>query len=112
VGSTLDRLGNLSNVEWFRGIGEYRIDWGPGLPIYVAKDGLKIIILIGGGSKKQQQQDIERAVNLWEDYKRRKALTRDFKDTVRGHARAHRSGLFLPRRSCRVGAYEQVLELP
>ena len=20
--------GNLSNVEWFRGIGEYKIDWG------------------------------------------------------------------------------------
>ncbi len=22
--------GNLSNVEWFRGIGEYKIDWGRG----------------------------------------------------------------------------------
>ena len=21
-------LGNLSSVEWFRGIGEYKIDWG------------------------------------------------------------------------------------
>ena len=21
-------LGNISNVEWFRGIGEYKIDWG------------------------------------------------------------------------------------
>ena len=31
---------NLSNVEWFRGIGEYRIDWGPGYRIYLAKDGL------------------------------------------------------------------------
>ena len=46
--------GNLSNVEWFRGIGEYKIDWGPGLRIYLAKDGLKIIILIGGGTKKRQ----------------------------------------------------------
>jgi hypothetical protein len=35
--------GNLSNVEWFRGIGEYKIDWGPGYRIYLAKDGLKII---------------------------------------------------------------------
>ena len=43
--------GNLSNVEWFRGIGEYKIDWGPGLRIYLAKDGLKIIILIGGGTR-------------------------------------------------------------
>lgn len=45
--------GNLSNVEWFRGIGEYKIDWGPGLRIYLAKDGLKLIILIGGGTKKK-----------------------------------------------------------
>jgi len=22
--------GKLSNVEWLRGIGEYKIDWGPG----------------------------------------------------------------------------------
>ncbi len=71
--------GNLSNVEWFRGIGEYKIDWGPGLRIYLAKDGLKIIILIGGGTKKRQQQDIDRAVALWEDYKRRKASTRQGK---------------------------------
>jgi putative component of toxin-antitoxin plasmid stabilization module len=24
--------GNLSRVEWFSGIGEYKIDWGPGYP--------------------------------------------------------------------------------
>jgi putative addiction module killer protein len=67
--------GNLSNVAWFRGIGEYKIDWGPGLRIYLAKDGLKLILLIGGGTKKRQQQDIDQAVALWEDYKRRKAST-------------------------------------
>lgn len=67
--------GNLSNVEWFRGVGEYKIDWGPGLRMYLAKEGLKIILLIGGGSKKRQQRDIDHAVALWEDYKRRKAHT-------------------------------------
>lgn len=67
--------GNLSNVEWFRGIGEYKIDWGPGFRIYLAKDGLKIIILIGGGTKKRQQQDIDQAVTLWEDYKHSKPST-------------------------------------
>jgi putative addiction module killer protein len=36
--------GNLSNVKWFRGIGEYQIDWGPGYRMYLAKDGLKIIV--------------------------------------------------------------------
>ena len=68
--------GNLSNVEWFRGIGEYKIDWGPRYRIYLAKDGLKIIVLLGGGSKKRQQKDIDEAVALWEDYKRRKAQTK------------------------------------
>ena len=43
--------------------------------LYLAKDGLKIIILLGGGTKKRQQQDIEQALALWEDYKRRKAST-------------------------------------
>ena len=41
----------------------------------VGKDGLKIIVLIGGGAKKRQQQDIDQAVVLWENYKRRKAST-------------------------------------
>lgn len=61
--------GNLSNVDWFRGIGEYKIDWRPGYRIYIAKDGLKIVVLLGGGTKKGQQKDIDRAVGLWEAYK-------------------------------------------
>ena len=65
--------GNLSNVQWFRGIGEFRIDWGPGFRIYLAKDGLLIILLLGGGTKKSQQKDIEQAVEHWENHKRRKA---------------------------------------
>lgn len=64
--------GNLSNVEWFRGIGEYKIDWGPGYRIYLARDGSTILVLLGGGTKKRQQKDIERAIDLWESYNRRK----------------------------------------
>jgi putative addiction module killer protein len=67
--------GNFSNVEWFRGIGEYKINWGPGLRLYLAKDGLKLLILLGGGSKRRQQYDIEQAVMRWNDYKRRKRLS-------------------------------------
>ena len=94
--------GNLSNVEWFRGIGAYKIDFGAGWRIYLARDGIELIVLLGGGSKKGQQKDIDRAIVLWQDYKRRKArsvqpatshaknggrndamaLTRDFKKTV------------------------------
>ena len=65
--------GNLSNVQWFSGIGEYRIDWGPGFRIYLAKDGVRIILLLGGGTKKRQQKDIDQAVQHWQNYKRRKA---------------------------------------
>jgi putative addiction module killer protein len=64
--------GNLSNAEWFRGIGEYKIDWGPGYRIYLARDGKTVILLLGGGTKKRQQKDIDRAVKLLESYKRRK----------------------------------------
>jgi len=64
--------GNTSNIKWFRGIGEYRIDWGPGYRIYVGKDADKLIVLLGGGTKKRQQKDIDRAVDLWCDYKKRK----------------------------------------
>ena len=69
-------LGNLSNVEWFRGIGEYKIDWGPGYRIYVARDGLKVIVLLGGGTKRGQQANIDRAVDLWEKYKALKSAAR------------------------------------
>ncbi|MHB1292883.1 MAG: type II toxin-antitoxin system RelE/ParE family toxin [Sulfuricella sp.] len=65
--------GNLSNVEWFRGIGEYKIDCGPGYRIYLARDGQKILVLLGGGTKRRQQNDIDHALALWEDYKARKA---------------------------------------
>ena len=65
--------GNLSNVKWFGGIGEYRLDWGPGYRVYIGKDGEKLIILLGGGTKKGQQKDIDKAESIWKEYKERKA---------------------------------------
>lgn len=64
---------SLSSVEWFRGIGEYKINYGAGWRIYLAKDGVEIIMLLGGGSKNGQQRDIDLAVELWKTYKRAKA---------------------------------------
>ena len=64
--------GNLSNVKWFRGIGEYRLDWGPGYRVYIGKDGDRLIILLGGGTKKWQRKDIARAEVMWKEYKTRK----------------------------------------
>ncbi|WP_156815745.1 type II toxin-antitoxin system RelE/ParE family toxin [Pseudanabaena sp. PCC 6802] len=65
-------LGNTSSIKWFDGIGEYRIDWGPGYRIYLAQDGKQLIVLFGGGTKKSQQSDIDRARELYQEYKRRK----------------------------------------
>ncbi len=39
------------------------------------------IILLGGGSKNRQQRDIDRAVDLWEQYKQKKALQLQNKKT-------------------------------
>jgi len=65
--------GNLSNIKWFHGIGEYRLDWGPGYRVYIGRDGEKLVILLGGGTKKGQKNDIERAAALWAEYNKRKA---------------------------------------
>ncbi len=66
-------MGNTSNVKWIGVIGEYRIDWGPGYRIYLARDGDALIVLLGGGTKKGQQQDIDRVKVLWAEYLARKA---------------------------------------
>ena len=42
-------MGNTSNIKWFEGIGELKIDWGPGYRIYLAKDGETLIVLLGEG---------------------------------------------------------------
>ncbi len=65
-------LGNTSNIKWFGGIGEYKINWGSGYRIYLAQDGNQLIILFGGGTKKGQQSDIEQAKVLHQEYKKRK----------------------------------------
>lgn len=64
--------GLLSAIKWFDGIGEYKIDWGPGYRIYLAQDGEELIILFGGGTKKRQSADIQKAKLLHAEYKVRK----------------------------------------
>ena len=69
-------MGNTSNVKWFEGIGELRIDWGPGYRIYLAKDGETLIVLFGGGTKQRQKSDISKAKELHAEYKARKNAMR------------------------------------
>ena len=64
--------GNTSRVKWFAGIGEYRIDWGPGYRIYFARFGDSLIMLYGGGIKKRQFGDIDRARQLHVECKARR----------------------------------------
>jgi putative addiction module killer protein len=68
-------LGNTSNVKWFDGIGEYRINWGPGYRIYFAQEGEDLILLYAGGTKKRQQADIALALTLHKEYQGRKNQT-------------------------------------
>lgn len=66
-------LGHTSAIRWLGGgLGEYRIDWGPGYRIYLTKDGEKLIVLFGGGTKQRQHADITQAHALFEEYKARK----------------------------------------
>jgi putative addiction module killer protein len=69
--------GNTSNIKWFSGIGEFRINWGPGYRIYLAQDGNKLIILYMGGTKKTQQSDIAQALILHQEYQRQKQKERE-----------------------------------
>jgi putative addiction module killer protein len=53
-------LGNTSNIKWFEGLGEYRINWGPGYRIYLVQEGKRLIILFGGGESPRKKQTSKR----------------------------------------------------
>lgn len=74
VSTALMRIesGNTSNIKWFNGLGEYRINWGPGYRIYLIQEGQRLIILFGGGTKSGQTSDIKRARLLIADYRNEK----------------------------------------
>ncbi len=56
-------MGNISNIKWFEGIGEYRINWGPGYRIYLAKVGKQLIILFCGGTKRSNKMILRKRRN-------------------------------------------------
>lgn len=57
-------LGNLGDAKFFNGIGELRIDYGPGYRIYFVKRGNTVIILLCGGDKSSQSKDIKKAAAM------------------------------------------------
>ena len=66
IQTRIDRLslGLLGDVKFFQGIGELRIDYGPGYRIYFARRGDQIIILLHGGDKSTQDKDIRKALEM------------------------------------------------
>ena len=56
--------GNLGDAKFFDGIGELRIDYGPGYRIYFLKRGDVVVILLCGGDKGSLSRDIKRALDI------------------------------------------------
>ena len=53
--------GLLGDAKFFDGIGELRIDYGPGYRLYFLQQGKVLIILLCGGDKSSQDKDIKKA---------------------------------------------------
>ncbi len=66
-------LGNFGDAKSVQGgVHELRIDWGPGYRVYFGRDGQTVVVLLCGGDKRRQDADIRKAVELWQEYTRRK----------------------------------------
>ena len=70
----LDRL-KLGNFGDCKGVGdgvsELRLHYGPGIRVYYAKIGNKVILLLCGGDKGSQTKDIDKAKEYLKDYQLR-----------------------------------------
>ncbi|MEO8313184.1 MAG: type II toxin-antitoxin system RelE/ParE family toxin [Pseudomonadota bacterium] len=67
------RLLSLGNPGDFKGLGgglgEMRIDIGPGYRLYCSRRGNQLVVLLCGGDKRTQQADIRRARKVLEEWK-------------------------------------------
>jgi len=58
------QAGLFGDAKYFDGIGELRIDHGPGYRVYFVKKGDVVVALLCGGDKITQSKDIERAISM------------------------------------------------
>ncbi|MYM96764.1 type II toxin-antitoxin system RelE/ParE family toxin [Duganella vulcania] len=64
--------GNFGDHRYCRdGVWELRVNVGAGYRVYYALAGSDIILLLVGGSKATQANDIARACDNWNDWRRR-----------------------------------------
>ena len=75
INTRLDRVqtGSFGDCNYLRdGIWELRIHFGPGYRVYFSKlEQETVILLLLGGLKKTQERDIEQAMELFFDFKKR-----------------------------------------
>lgn len=75
VVTTVARLehGNFSNVRHVgKSVLERKINFGPGLRIYFALEGDRLVLLLGRSTKRRQTAAIKVAQRTWRDYQLRK----------------------------------------
>jgi putative addiction module killer protein len=60
------RNGLLGDTKSLDGVGEMRVDYGPGYRVYFVRRGA-LIVLLCGGDKQSQDRDIKRARKLAEE---------------------------------------------
>lgn len=61
------QAGLFGDAKFFDGIGELRIDHGPGYRVYFVRRGIVLVILLCGGDKSTQARDIGNAKEMAED---------------------------------------------
>jgi len=60
-------LGLFGDAKFFDGIGELRVDYGPGYRVYIRKQGATVVVLLCGGDKSTQSKDIKKAIKMAEE---------------------------------------------
>lgn len=66
----IEEHGNFGDCEPVgQGISELRIHYANGYRVYLKKYNGTIVLLLNGGTKSSQQGDIEKAKDLWSNFK-------------------------------------------
>lgn len=66
IAQRLTRLeaGLFGDAKFFEGVGELKIDHGPGYRVYFVRREAIVVILLCGGDKSSQKRDIKRAIAM------------------------------------------------